>query len=249
MIFRLFFLAVFIPIFSGTVGPAVPPAARSASQSASHGKIDGNALAKEVIQNELRSEGQDRSQWKFREVRQQGGKTELYEVVQTKFGEIKRLLSVNGQPLSGEARRNEERRIRKLIANDEEFQKKQKEKKDDGDQSRKMLAMLPQAFNFHYDGIQSGLIRLVFTPNLNFHPTDREAEVFHHMEGVLFVTPEQKRLAGIDGLLTTPVKFAGGLLGHLDKGGTFSVRQKDMGSGHWEITLLDVHMKRQGAIL
>ena len=163
-------------------------------------------------------------------------------MVQTKFGEIKRLLSVNGQPLSGEARRNEERRIRKLIANDEEFQKKQKEKKHDGDQSRKMLEMLPQAFNFHYDGIQSGLIRLVFTPNLNFHPTDREAEVFHHMEGVLFVTPEQKRLAGIDGLLTTPVKFAGGLLGHLDKGGTFSVRQKDMGSGHWEITLLDVHM-------
>jgi hypothetical protein len=38
------------------------------------------------------------------------------------------------------------------------------------------------------------------------------------------------------------VRFFGGLLGHLDKGGTFLVRQQDMGSGHWELTSMDIEM-------
>jgi hypothetical protein len=38
------------------------------------------------------------------------------------------------------------------------------------------------------------------------------------------------------------VKFLGGLLGHLNKGGTFLVKQQDLGSGHWELTTMDVQM-------
>ena len=33
-----------------------------------------------------------------------------------------------------------------------------------------------------------------------------------------------------------------GWLGHLDKGGTLLVTQQDLGSGHWELTMLDVEM-------
>jgi hypothetical protein len=38
------------------------------------------------------------------------------------------------------------------------------------------------------------------------------------------------------------VKFAGGLLGHLDKGGEFHVKQSEVAPGYWEITLLHVNM-------
>jgi hypothetical protein len=62
------------------------------------------------------------------------------------------------------------------------------------------------------------------------------------MDGSLLVDGEQKRLAEIEGRLTSPVKFGWGLLGHLDKGGTFLVTQQDLGSGHWELTKLDVEM-------
>ena len=62
------------------------------------------------------------------------------------------------------------------------------------------------------------------------------------MEGSLLVDDRQKRLAEINGQLTSKVKFLGGLLGHLDKGGTFLVKQQDMGSGHWELTTMDVQM-------
>jgi hypothetical protein len=62
------------------------------------------------------------------------------------------------------------------------------------------------------------------------------------MEGSLLVDGQQKRLAEINGQLTSKVKFLGGLLGHLDKGGTFLVKQQDLGSGHWELTTMDVQM-------
>ena len=38
------------------------------------------------------------------------------------------------------------------------------------------------------------------------------------------------------------VKFGGGLLGHLDKGGTFDVKQEPITKGYWEMTVLNVDM-------
>jgi hypothetical protein len=39
------------------------------------------------------------------------------------------------------------------------------------------------------------------------------------------------------------VKFGGGLLGHLDAGGHFYVKQEEVQPGYWELTVLDVDMK------
>ena len=65
----------------------------------------------------------------------------------------------------------------------------------------------------------------------------------HTMEGVLWVNGKQKRLAEISGHLTRPVKFGGGLLGHLDAWGHFYVKQEEVQPGYWELTVLDVAMK------
>jgi hypothetical protein len=65
----------------------------------------------------------------------------------------------------------------------------------------------------------------------------------HTMEGVLWVHGRQKRLVEISGDLTRPVKFGGGLLGQLDAGGHFYVKQEEVQPGYWELTILDVDMK------
>src|SRR5207248_10256728 len=101
----------------------------------------------------------------------------------------------------------------------------------------------PDAFRFEYDGREGELIKLKFAPNPDFHGSGRAAQVFHHLEGTMLVDPEQKRLAEITGELTSEVRFGwGGILGHLDEGGTFHVKLADLGSGHWEMTTLDVEM-------
>jgi hypothetical protein len=73
-------------------------------------------------------------------------------------------------------------------------------------------------------------------------PNTRQEEVFHHLEGMMWIDPEQKQLARIDGELTSEVKFAGGLLGHLDKGGVFSVRFRQVDSRQWLMAALQVNM-------
>src|SRR5258708_4643810 len=50
------------------------------------------------------------------------------------------------------------------------------------------------------------------------------------------------RLARIGGQLFEDVSFGWGILGHLNKGGTFAVAQKDVGGNHWDIVAIDVSM-------
>ena len=103
--------------------------------------------------------------------------------------------------------------------------------------------MLPDAFTFKSGARRGKLLELKFSPKPSFKPPNREAEVFHAMEGSIWVDPKQSRLEEISGHLIREVKFGDGLLGHLDPGGTFDVKQANVAPGYWELTVLNVQMK------
>lgn len=102
--------------------------------------------------------------------------------------------------------------------------------------------MLPNALVYQYDGRQGDLVRLTFQPNPRFRASTREAEVFHHMAGELVINVKRMRLAQLRGKLVSRVNFGYGLLGHLNKGGTFDVQQGMVSDGHWDMTLLDTEL-------
>ncbi len=105
-----------------------------------------------------------------------------------------------------------------------------------------MFKMLPDAFVFNCAGGDGNLVKLSFRPNPNFHPPSLEDRVFHDMEGEMWVDCKQERLAAFNGHLTQDVKFGLGLLGHLDKGGHFEVRQAEVVPGHWDMTTMSLAM-------
>jgi hypothetical protein len=109
-------------------------------------------------------------------------------------------------------------------------------------QGRRLFKMLPDAFVFSYASSKGDLVKLSFRPNASFHPPSLEARVFHDMEGEMLVDWKQERLAAFDGHLTQAVKFGFGLLGHLDKGGHFEVRQAEVVPGHWDMISLSLAM-------
>ena len=111
-----------------------------------------------------------------------------------------------------------------------------------------MFKILPDVFVFAYASRQGDLVTLTFGPNPNFQPPSIEARVFHSMQGEVTVDVRQERLAAIHGYLMEDVKFGGGLLGHLDKGGKVEVRQAEVAPGHWEMTDLVVDMKGKALI-
>src|SRR5207245_6261989 len=92
-------------------------------------------------------------------------------------------------------------------------------------------------------GREGDLIKLSYKPDPRFQPASRETRVFHAMEGEMWVHARQRRLARIRGQLIADVKFAGGLLGHLEKGGQFNVEQAEVSRNEWELKAMEVNLK------
>lgn len=111
-----------------------------------------------------------------------------------------------------------------------------------------MFKAIPDAFIFKYDGEENGQIRLAFFPNPHYEAPSRELQVFKALSGKMWIDRAAGRLARMDGTLFEDVTFGWGLLGRLNKGGTFSVIQRRVGDDHWEVVSLDVKMSGHAII-
>jgi hypothetical protein len=199
-------------------------------------------LISQVVANELRAQQQDRSLWQYKQLKTEGGKTRLCETVETDRGSLYRVIAVDGKPLGSDAAREEDARVRELATNPQELQNEEQKEEHDAQMERRLLQMIPEAFVYRYSGEAGRLTKVNFSPNPSFHPSSRESQIFHHMDGTIWVDARRKRIARIEGRLTSEVKFGDGILGHLEPGGTLSVEQRDVGRSHWELTHLDVNM-------
>lgn len=200
-------------------------------------------LVRQVVTHEVQAEEHDNSYWMFRlQQTQSGSGTRTEEVVETPHGWVRRLLAVNGRPLTAQERAKDDPRLRKLLGDPGEQRKNQENTRNDVRQAQELLKMLPDAFLYTYAGRSGEVVKLNFRPNPKFHPKSHKAAVFHDMVGSLGLNVKKQRLAGIEGHLNQEVKFAGGLLGHLDKGGTFDVKQTQIAPGIWDVTYMNVQM-------
>ena len=239
---RLLVIVVFTVTIALVFAASLLLASPSSSQT-SDVRPPANEFVLQIIDNEVQAEKNDHSHWMLRLETRKSEKTEVREVVETKDGNLDRLISVNGKPLPEEQRRERERGLQRLISNPAELKKSQREQDEDQVRSQRLLKTLPDALVFEYGEQRGDLVELKFKPNPHFRPPSHEAAVVHAMEGVLWVNGRQRRLAEISGRLTHAVKFGGGLLGHLDAGGHFHVKQEEVQPGYWELAVLDVYMK------
>ncbi|MGA8618025.1 MAG: hypothetical protein WB660_05830 [Candidatus Sulfotelmatobacter sp.] len=200
-----------------------------------------NDLARRVITNELKFQD-DHTNWMYRLEKEQYGKKQVEEIIETKEGSLSRLLSINGRPITAKQQLEEDQRVRELMTSRSAQQKLRRARDAETLQGRRLFKMLPDAFVFSYAGGDGNLVKLSFRPNPSFHPPSLEARVFHDMEGEMWIDCKQERLAAFSGHLTQSVKFGFGLLGHLDKGGHFEVKQAEVVPGHWDMTTLRLEM-------
>ena len=235
-------LALMLGLFAVSATPqssrsnSVPPAITNKLES------NLNVVVRDILQNELRAQAEDHSLWCYRKLTDKDGKQQLFAACQTKALEIDRLMAVNGKPLSEQQWNQENQRIEHLLNNRSQLKKEKQQQREDAEQATHMLKMLPEAFLFQQERSEPNRITLRFTPNPAFRASGASEMVFHHMDGTLTLDVKQKRLVEISGRLSSDVKFAGGLLGHLDKGGTFYVKQQEVGPRCWEMTRMDVQM-------
>ncbi|MGH9530415.1 MAG: hypothetical protein ACRD2S_10920, partial [Terriglobales bacterium] len=215
----------------------------SMAQTNGNSELKANDFARKILLNEVKAEEQDHTHWMLKlETEKPRGK-EVDEVVETKYADLRRHEVINGRPLTPRQEHAEDKRIQKLIRNPAMLRKSMKSENEDSNRSQKMLKMLPDALIFSYGKRQGDTVELHFEPNPNFRPSSHEAQVFRALEGDMLLNAKQGRLAEMSGHLKGEVKFGGGWLGHLDKGGQFEVKQTEVAAGYWELTLLHVNMK------
>ncbi len=200
------------------------------------------AVVKQAVAAELNAERTDKTPWKYRDHDVEPGKDTVYQVVETPKGDLRRLVELNGKPLSGSAAEKEADRLRTFVNSPEELAKRQKAAESDGAQAREFLQSLPEAFVWTIVSESPQAVQLKFHPNPDFSPPDMQSRVLSVMAGQMTVAREGNRIQSLRGTLTDDVKFGFGLFGKIDKGGTFNVERRELAPGMWQITETHVHI-------
>jgi len=206
-------------------------------------KLSANDLVRAVVTNEMKAQDASRDRWMYRQDREETGKKTTKEIVQTSEGTLERTLAVDGRRLNITEQQNEANRIENLANNRAEQRRREDVKRKDAEQCRAFFKMIPDALIFSYAGREGDLVKLSYQPNPNFQPPSRGARVFNAMAGEIWVHETQQRLVRMSGQLVANVKFAGGLLGHLEKGGHFEVVQRELSPGQWDLVSMEIDMK------
>jgi hypothetical protein len=203
---------------------------------------DPRALVREVVRNELQAQQGDQTRWRYVSRERQRDSSQTKQVIETSKGSLSRLVAENNRTLTSEQQRQQDQRLQQLIRNPSELKRQKQEQERDQQKEQQLLSMMPDGFLYEYTWRDGRDIGVSFRPNPEFRPPTREAEVFHAMEGTMIVGDSSKRLRELRGRLMRDVIFGWGILGRLHRGGVFDVRQEEVAPGHWELTLVDVHI-------
>lgn len=198
-------------------------------------------LVREVVFNELNDHARH-GYWRYWIEHRSPNGTRLEQQVETADGPLTRLADSNGHPLDPEAAEKEQARLDHLLNSPQEQARHRQEYAEDEKRIGRVLALLPDAFLYDYDGEQDGCYRLRFRPNPEYLAHSIEARVFHGMSGELWVDAGQKRLARLEGRMAENVDFGFGILGRLYKGGWFRLVRTEVSPTDWKTSELEVHM-------
>ncbi len=207
-------------------------------------KVPGCLLPKSLMrwwQDELTDRAQQRK-WIYVIDKRDGKQNLTEEQVDTKDGRFYRLLAIDGTPLDPDQRQQDSARMDRLL-HDPSQQLKLKQGYDEDEQNlEKLMALMPDAFLYDYDGVEGNLVRLRFRPNSNYNPPTYEARLAHSMAGTILIDPQQKRLAKLSGRLINRVEFGYGLFGHIDGGGTIEIGRVQVGPSQWKTALINIQL-------
>ena len=219
------------------LGQATASAPGSSNPPAPLSNEDTQVLVKRVLHAEILA-AEDTThpmQYRLRKRSPRLATTKL--IVETKDGDVARLVAINDNPLSAQDEQNEQNRLQGLLNDPAQQRHRQEREQGDAERARKVMRALPEAFLYTYAGIadtpQGPSYRLSFRPNPSFNPQDLEAQALKGMAGELWIDVAQQRVTRLEGKRLHDVDYGLGILGKLDQGGTLLLEQSDVGNHQW----------------
>lgn len=198
-------------------------------------------LVKDVVYNELQERRQI-SLWQYHVEKRVASLSTVEQEVETRSGPVYRVLARQGKPLDPAGQKKETERLNNLLRNPNEQARMQQDHEAEERRLQRLIAVMPEAFVYSYDGVENGNLRLSFQPNPAYSPQTYEARVYHALSGQIWIQPQWKRLVKIDAHIVNEIDFGFGLLGRIEKGGTFQIERERVSNARWKTSLLDVHV-------
>jgi hypothetical protein len=204
------------------------------------------ALVRRVLRTEINAADDTNHpmQYRLRKSSPRFSTTKL--IVETKDGDVARLIAINNIPLTASEQQNEDLRLQELATDPRLQRHRQEREQNDAERARKIMRALPDAFRYRYAGIvdtpQGPSYRLSFLPNHDFDPQDIEAQALKAMAGELWIDIAEQRVTRLQGKRLHDVDYAWGILGKLEEGGTLLLEQADVGNHQWRTVHLVLAM-------
>ena len=208
-------------------------------------QVDTVMLMRRAVQHRLES---DRSQRPMRYVLRKTDERQetTKEIIETKDGDVARLIAIDGKALSAEQERAEMARLDELAAHPELEEHRLRNEQRDRERIDRGMSLLPDAEIYRMEGMvpcETGqCYRLSFMPNPKFVAPDLESDILRGVAGEVWIDQAQERMVRLDAHFIADVDFGFGILGKLDKGGTILLRQRDVGGHVWELTGMKVNL-------
>jgi hypothetical protein len=166
------------------------------------------------------------------------------DLIESRDGNVARLILLHGKPLSPEEDAAERERLNDMLKDPAGFAKHAK-----GDEAGKKIAdqlirLMPDAMTYTYvpgqpqTGRNPGMTEVVldYEPNPKFHPPTTTAEALTGLKGRAWIDPKSKQIVRMNGTIFKSINFGWGMLAHIYPGGTVVFEQSDIGAGRWSYT-------------
>lgn len=236
-----------VSILSATAAVAIAAivgvsAARAQNSPSTESQPEALRDLRAAVASEFAAAQADKSIWMYRDTDKMPGKDAVYNTIETRQGTLRRMIELNGKPVTGSAEQAETQRIEDYVHNTAAQERARRNSSHDDAQAAELLKMLPDAFIWTIASQTPELVTLEFKPNPHFDPPDMQSRVMGQMGGQLVIARDGDRIRTLRGKLLNDILIGWGILGKLYKGGTFDVERRMVGGGHWEITETDVHI-------
>ncbi len=193
-----------------------------------------------AVKTQLKATRNDHSVFIYHDHDVQPQKDQYTIVVQTtSHGSINRHTKLNGKAIPI---KQQQAQVDKFVNSPSLQQKQRQSNAHDAKQVEQLLKMIPNAFIWHVKQVTPTQVTLSYKPNPNFNPPSMQDRVFAAMAGEMILNRSQHRIVLFKGKLIRSVNFFWGLLGHINQGGTFSVRQREIQPHIWEIVEMHTHI-------
>lgn len=200
---------------------------------------DAKAVIQAAVNAELAANDNDHTRWKYQQHEANG---DVFTVVETKYGSVKRHVMERGHPASAETLAADDAYNDRFIHDTALQAKQRRDGLHDDKSARELLTQMPEAFDWKIENEAGDAISMSYQPNPDFDPPTMESRVMSAMSGKLVVSKPAHRIKSFTGRLMDDVTIGWGFLARIHAGSHFDIERREVGAGLWQITETHVHI-------